>query len=357
MSDQVVEPTDQAQEPEAIELPPQGDAAFSALMDALAPEEAGEEAGEGGAPVSASDDGAGQTPAPAEGAGDAGGAEAAAAEGAAGQSPVPQDGAGDSGAAEAAGATTAAGGTAGESGGGALPETWTASAVDLIPKLGQLSTALEERTTQAYQQSALTEVREEHSRYFEALEKHPRLLVGQNVPSIGGEGEETLRDTADAREWQEAVKSILVDEVRDRASRASEENKDFLETVHASIELFQNNSDLVPGTKDFDVELANRFATLAEPYELRVEGKLQGYSIPVQPIINQLRAEITAQRAAQKQPTTPPKQPAQKQTTAPSADKPDSQPQAGIQSKAGASGEAEDFSTLFGTIGLPNLRI
>ena len=32
-------------------------------------------------------------------------------------------------------------------------------------------------------------------------------------------------------------------------------------------------------------------------------------------------------------------------------------PQAGIPSKAGSGAEKEDFSTLFGTIGLPNLQI
>src|SRR5688572_24089453 len=79
-----------------------------------------------------------------------------------------------------------------------------------------------------------------------------------------------------------------------------DENADFLTTVHASIELFQNNADLVPGTKEFDVDLANRFAAMATPYELRVEGKLQGYSIPVQPLIDQLRDQITKEREAAK---------------------------------------------------------
>lgn len=193
-------------------------------------------------------------------------------------------------------------------------------------------------------------MRTEHANYFEALEKHPRLLVGTQVPAIGKEGMETLRDTSDAREWQDAVKSILVAEVRDRASRQMEESADFLSTVHASIELFQNNADLVPGTKGFDVELANRFASLAQPYELRVDGKLQGYSIPVQPIIDQLRTQVTAERAAKTPPVAAPTPATGGQ---PAADP----PQAGIPAKAGSGSDAEDFSVLFGTIGLPNLQI
>lgn len=198
----------------------------------------------------------------------------------------------------------------------------------------------------------------EHKQYFEALEKHPRLLAGTQVPAIGREGMETLRDAADAKEWQDAVKSILVQEVRDRAGREMEGSADFLNTVHASIELFQNNADLIPGTKGFDKDLANRFATLATPYELRVDGKLQGYSIPVQPIIDQLRSQIAGERSAKAAaspatPTSAAKAGAATSTPAAPADP----PQAGISSKAGSSSEVEDFSTLFGTIGLPNLKI
>lgn len=215
-----------------------------------------------------------------------------------------------------------------------------------------MSTALEEVTAKAYHSEALEGVRTEHAKYFEVLEQHPRLLIGQEVPKIGGAaGEmETLRDASDAAEWQEAVKTVLVEEVRDRASRAMEDNSGFLTTLHQSIELFQNNNDLVPGTKEFDVELADKFATLMQPYEVRVEDKFQGYSIPVQPIINQLRTDLTAARAAN---------PAAAEVV-PDKDKPvtkQDEPQAGLQSKAGSDADTEDFSTLFGTLGLPNLRI
>lgn len=199
--------------------------------------------------------------------------------------------------------------------------------------------------------------REEYSNYFAALEKHPRLLVGQQVPKIGDPngGMETLRDTTDAKEWQEAVKSILVAEVRDRAGRMMEDSRDFLTTVHSSIELFQNNVDLVPGTKNFDRELADRFAALAEPYELRNDdNKLQGYSVPVQPLIEKLRKQLETERAKAPAATSPAAEaPVQTTKTQPKAEP----PQAGIPAKAGSGSTGEDFSTLFGTIGLPNLQI
>jgi hypothetical protein len=190
-------------------------------------------------------------------------------------------------------------------------------------------------------------VREEHGKYFEALEKHPRLLVGQEVPRINGEGMERLGDTADAKEWQEAIKSVLIQEIRDRAEAKVQESSQFMETVHASIDLFKNNPDLIPGTKNFDRDLAEDFAQMAKPYELRNDqGKLQGYTIPVQPIIENLRAK----RQAAKPPS-----PAVRTARQPAQSEP---PQAAVPSKAGAKGgEKEDFSTLFGTIGLPNIKI
>jgi len=189
-------------------------------------------------------------------------------------------------------------------------------------------------------------------------------MVGMEVPSLQGEGMETLRDTDDAKEWQDAVKSILVEEVQERATKALDENAAFLDTLTASIELFTKNTDLIPGTVEFDVDLANRFAEMATPYELRVEGKLQGYSIPVQPIIDQLRTQLAGERS--RATASPPPSPGAVATPAqaagaavPPAQAPAAAPppQAGIQSKAGSGAEVEDFSALFGTIGLPNLRI
>lgn len=161
---------------------------------------------------------------------------------------------------------------------------------------------------------------------------------------------ETLRNSEDAKEWQEAVKSLLVGDIRERATTKMEESADFLNTVHASIDLFKNNPDLIPGTKGFNRQLADQFAGMMEPYEVRVDGKLQGYSIPVQPIIEKLRANLKTPAVSLPSQPVPP-------AAAPSALPRPEPPQAGIPSKASSGAEREDFSTLFGTIGLPNLQI
>lgn len=228
----------------------------------------------------------------------------------------------------------------------------TLDAATLDSKWGEISTAIETRTAEELRLAALAEVRAEFPKHFDALNKHPRLLVGQSVPNLreGGDAMETLRDSKDAEEWQEALKQILLTEVQDRAGRQAEGASAALNSVHASIELFQKNRDLIPNTKQFDLELATRFTKLAQPYETRTaEGKLRGYSIPVQPLIEQLRAALKAERSAK--PAAPAPAPA-----APKA--PAHKPQAGIASKAGAGAPApEDFSALFGTLGMPDFKI
>lgn len=207
---------------------------------------------------------------------------------------------------------------------------------------------------------AFDEVKEEYGKYFEALEVHPRQLVGQTVPRIGAEGEETLRDSKDAEEWQAAVKQILTQEIQDRATRLLDDAEPALQSVHASIELFQKNPDLVPFTKQFDKELADRFATFLKPYEIRVDGALRGYQIPTQPLIEQLRAQLVAERSTRRTTATASTAPASTPGAAPAAGRPaqpTDRPQAGIPSKAGSGEGQEDFSALFGTIGLPQLRI
>lgn len=194
------------------------------------------------------------------------------------------------------------------------------------------------------------------------LAKHPYMLTGQQVPRLdGSEGMETLRDAEHAKQWQEAAKHLLVEEVKDRTMRAVEENSETLDMIHSSIKLFQDNNDLVPGTKDFDKELADRFIAIAKPYEVREDGKLRGFGIPVQPLIDQLRTQLHSERSSSAagalNTSTPVKAaPAASTsggstTTSPVVDP----PQAGITSKAGNSDQQEDFSTLFGTIN-PELR-
>lgn len=225
-----------------------------------------------------------------------------------------------------------------------------------------MSTNIERTTMQQHQTAALAETREKFPRYFEALNKHPRALVGSKVPAASdnepgrdADGFVVLKDSADAKEWQEATKQNLVAEIRDNAQRRAEANPGHMQTIHQSIELFQNNSDLVPGTKQFDKNLADRFAAIAKAYEVRDDaGKLMGYSIATQPLIDQLRSQIAAEGKAAPAPASPP-QPAG--AGAGQAAPKEEAPQAGIQSKSGNSVEGQNMDTFWGTIGLSGIRI
>ena len=228
-------------------------------------------------------------------------------------------------------------------------------ASSLTDTFAEISTKIETNIRDSMLEEALVAVRNDYGNYFDALEKHPRMLVGQEVPSLVGEGMEVLRDSTDAKEWQEAVKTILSKEIQQRADVRGEELNTTFETIHASVDLFKNNPDLIPGTKQFNRGLADSFTKLVKDYEVRNDaGKLIGYAVPVQPLINSLRSQ---QKAAA--PAAAPA--AAKPVAAPAAPAaPAAAPQAGIRSNAGSAGggdSSSDFSTLFGTLGLPDMVI
>lgn len=204
-----------------------------------------------------------------------------------------------------------------------------------------MGTSFETNQTELFTQKAFTDLRTEYPKHFEALTVHPRTLVGKEVPSTTGPGMERLRDSQDAADWQGAMKQILTDEAMGRVETQKDSLREVFATVHSSIDLFQNNTDLIPGTKQFDRELADAFVLAAKDYELKTNGKLIGYSVPVQPIINAIRSQLGARRAPVAPAAPAPVQTAQQQRAAEQARTQSGQfdgPQAGIHSQAGQSG-------------------
>lgn len=208
-----------------------------------------------------------------------------------------------------------------------------------------MAEAFEARQTERLEQEAFGALQTELPDHFAAVRKHPRLLVGTEVPALSGNGKERIRDSADAADWQEAMKAQLLAEVGSRVEKNKDELRDVFATVHSSIDLFQKNLDLIPGTKQFDKDLAEAVVVAAKDYELRAGGKLIGWSVPVQPIVNALRgqqaaARATAAAAATAAPPvaaapTPQQQRAAEQPRTPAGTF--DGPQAGIQSSAGSS--------------------
>ena len=321
-------------------------AAFAFVMDTVAPEEATEEGGASdpaGAPAGTGDG----SSAPADQGANPTGEPAGTPVGGA---PVDQNVDGGNSVLQSAGAPQ--------------PGQGTVDASSLSKSWGEVLTGIEAASTQSLEREAYDEAREEYGQFFDAVEVPPRSLIGQEVVKIGDPngGTEILRDSADVKDWQEGMKAQLISEIKDRASRKADDVKGMMDTLHASVGIFQNNVDLVPGTKQFDKELADKFSAMVKPYELRIEGKLTGYTIPVQPFIDTLRAQITAGRtAAPVAPAAPATPTAQQQRVAEQPRTPVgtfAAPQVGLTSKSGASADgAEDYSTLFGTLGLPGFRI
>ena len=340
MSEQEANPQD-----EGIEIPDDPAAAFAAVLDTLGVDPSTEEGPENGSEDSTPSAGD-LAPAP--------GTQGAGAE--AGRADSPGEG------------DAAAGAVGGDAPAehAAAAEPTGFDAAELTPKWGEIITGIETRQQKDLEQEALSEVREKHAKYFEALNQHPRELAGSTVPNPRTGEDEVLRDSQDARDWQEAIKQSLYREVQDIAGRKKDDLRPMMEVIHNSVALFRDNQDLIPGSKQFDKELATEFAVLAKPYELRVEGKLSGYTIPVGPLVETLRAKLATQRAAKPAAPATPAQPTPQQQRAAEQTRNDvgqfhnpDAPQAGIVSRAGSASTdtEEDFSTLFGALGLPNLKI
>ena len=328
MTDVNIIPTE-GEEPEApaegaaIDLPLDGDAAFASIMGLVGAGADSEEVPPGTEEVPPAAAGDGEQPAPAEGAGTDGAAAPAPAGGDPAESPVARD------AAE-------------------FSSNWSA-ALD----------GLESKLTAQLTQTAVDEVRTEFKGYIDAVEQAPRYLVGKTVPKAdGSEGEETLRDAQDARDWQEEIKKQLGREVSRRIEAARTDNAGMMEVLNNSVQLFQSNPDIVPNTKQFDKDLANEFAALIKPFEVRNDGKLVGWKVDVKPMLTTLRQQLNARRAAtpaapaaptaqQQRAATQPRN--ERQQFAPNQDT----PQAGITSSAGQSPEdGEGLDALFGTLGI-----
>lgn len=230
------------------------------------------------------------------------------------------------------------------------PAAVVADDKELVAQIGELSTKLEERFTESFRAEAVEQAKQDYPHYIELLNMHPLELIGKELPAIdGSDNKVTLRTAEEIKDWQEAVKVIMQRELEASIEAKRTESAEVLDVVHASIELFRDNPDIVPGSKSYNKALAVQFIKLAQPYALKMNGKLTGFSIPMQGLLDQLRAQVKAEAAAPAG-TTPP---AKKAAAAPGH-----KPQAGIPSSAGTSGgDAEDFSAMWGALGIDTVPI
>lgn len=205
-------------------------------------------------------------------------------------------------------------------------------------QFNRVSEALDQRFLENHQQVALEGIREDYGHYIDRLEMHPMELLGVELPPIDGSDKAVSFNTVqDVRDWQEAVQTVLRRDVQARVDALSEEDQDVRSVIQDSIQLFVNNPDLNPKSSGFNKALADEVARIARPYALKMDGKLTGYSIPIQGIVDQVRAS-QANRA-----TPAAASPALDKKPA----KPAERPQAGVQSRAGTSQEGSNEADIF----------
>lgn len=221
--------------------------------------------------------------------------------------------------------------------------------------------------TETFKAQAYKEVEQEIDEAFiPALRLRPMQLVGMEVPSVrpGAKPDEKIKilDTQMARDWQETVTGLIEDEIEDKVKTKTEQVRPMTSVIQNSALMFQNNPDLIIGTKGFDQELAERFVRFAKPFEVKTAQGVIGYHGEVQQLINEIRADLAKERGAIGA-RAEDRAEQQRKAAALQARTPAGQfeaPQAGISSKSGMSGEpADDYADFWRATGLagPSLSI
>lgn len=198
--------------------------------------------------------------------------------------------------------------------------------------------------------------------YFEVLKLHPFELVGQEVPSIRP-NEKTFkpRDTEEAKNYLEATQKLIDRGIAAKVQQKTDEARPVVSMLQESALMFSNNPELIPGTAQYDPELAKLFTDSAKPYERRVGGKLYGYAVPVQPLINSLRQVLANQRGATGEQSAQARREAAARQAANQPRGTDGTfqtvdgPQAGLTSTAAMSGKPsgdEDYSPFWDALGM-----
>lgn len=233
---------------------------------------------------------------------------------------------------------------------------------EISTALGSANEKVSERLETAVLGQVTREVYDSIDKEFhEVMRLSPFEIVGSEVPDLRRGAQEgskiKLRDSAEAREYQDSLKNIVQRQVDDQKQQKLSELKPMMSMVQGSVMLFQNNPDLVPGSAKFDVELATRFTRMAKAYEQRgPNGKLLGYAVNVQPMINELRSGLNSERGAQGQQRSEQQRQAAANQPRTEQGRFDS-PQGGIMSKSnaqGGGGAEEEFSTFWSAVGIQN---
>ena len=238
------------------------------------------------------------------------------------------------------------------------------SHAEVVTQLSVAHEAIEKRLGDTFQRDATAELNEKWGPQIgDILGTTPYLLVGQPVPDLrGGKEPVRLRDTEEASQYQASLKHVFDSEVKKIVTAKENDVKPIMSVVQDSIQLFENNKDLYPGTAEFDKDLADRFAKVAKSFEVIVNGKLYGWQGNMQPLINELRSELATRRGAAGVTQQQPQQPSARQQQAATQPRQDNGqfdgPQASIASKAGMSGtpDDDDWGTFWDATGFGQSR-
>ena len=210
----------------------------------------------------------------------------------------------------------------------------------------------------SFRRAAIADIQADIDPGFIELAQTPAVrLVGREVPNLHGEGNTKLLTSDDAARYQRDLVGLVEAEVRDKIKVMRQDSQPMRTVIAESFLMFENNPDLIPGTKDFDPELAALVVEQLKSYELKTPKGVIGYQdVNVQPLINSIRATLAKGRGASGA-TAAARQAAARAAAAAQPREEDgkfSAPQGGVLSKANMSGgdDSEDFSAFWSASGV-----
>jgi hypothetical protein len=231
--------------------------------------------------------------------------------------------------------------------------------------LAEASNKITQNMESSFRQAATAEVEADIDKVFlDILNDDPYQLATKSVPDIrpgaANDAKVTLRDSSEAKAYQESLAKLVKAEIDDVVKQKTDQIRPLMSVTQESALLLQSNPDLIPDTDKYDPELAALVYEVGKSYELKVNDKVIGFQVPMQPIINKLRGDLEKSRGVDG--VVQQQMSAQQQRAAEQAREQDGKfagPQGGILSKQNASGEGgeDEYSTFWSSVGMEGMGL
>lgn len=220
-----------------------------------------------------------------------------------------------------------------ESADGVLQESTLPTAAERFSEVSDFGTGIEAAFTRRAEETILPRMNEEYANFIRHIQAAPRDLIGKELPINGDPANMSkIRDEESAVAWQREHQQLLEQTFQELREDYMREHSTERVAVNNALELFSANPDLIPGTTDFNKDLAEGVMKYASKFIVKDEnGRAIGFTVSVNNLISYARQEL------QKRAST---------SAAPAPVVPEDPPQVGVGTRQGATSASDDAAEL-----------